>query len=130
MQKIIVIIIFIVMAAFSANAQVTAAKKPLHSVTDTVAAAMCSCIMINKDSLTTLNLFYAALDSCLKNNSVPKMEELLKEAGFVQTDDRKERAAAIRVVGRKIGQKVANECSGFKAILNNLMTKEIKPELH
>ena len=130
MKKITVVILSLVMTGFSSSAQVTLAKKPAHPVTDSVAVVMCTCIMSNKDSLTALILFYAVIDSCIKQNSAPRMDKLLKEDGFVQTDDRKARAAAVRVVGRKLGQKVAKECTGFKELLDNLKAKENKPELH
>lgn len=125
----ILILVFLLTGYFS-PAQFTPAKKVQQPVTDSVAAAMCSCIMNNKDSLTTQNNLYAALDGCLKTCSVSSIDALLKEDGFVQTDNRKERAAAIRAIGIKLGQKVSRECPGFKEIVNSLTIKENKPELH
>ena len=118
------------LAFVTVQAQFTPAKKSLHPVTDSVATAMCSCVMNNKDSITSITLFYAALDACLKSNSAPRIDALLKEDGFVDTDDRKSRADAIRSVGRKLGQLVNRDCPGFKELLNTLTAKENKPELH
>lgn len=118
------------LVGYSSHAQFTPAKKMTQPVTDSVAAAMCTCIMNNKDSLTTLNNLYMALDGCLKTCSASSIDALLKEDGFVQTDSRKERAAAIRAIGIKLGQKVSRECPGFKEIVTSLTIKENKPELH
>lgn len=130
MSKNSIFILLFIIAGFSSRAQFTPAKKIVQPVTDSVAAAMCTCIMSNKDSLTTLNNLYAAMDACLKTCSASSIDALLKEDGFVQTDNRKERASAIRNIGIKLGQKVSRECPGFKAILKSLTIKENKPELH
>ncbi len=130
MQKSILVLFFI-MATLSSTAQLMPAKKSLgHAITDSVAAAVCSCVMNSKDSLTTLHLFYAALDDCLKTNSGPRIDALLQEDGYVNSGDRKSRAEAIRAVGRKLGQQVARECAGFKELLDSVTAKENKPELH
>jgi hypothetical protein len=126
MQKNSLIIILLFIIPFAASAQYTLPKTKTHRVTDSVATVMCGCIMSNKDSLVTLNSFYAALDDCLKKNSASKIQELLKEDGFIQTDDRKTRAEAIRAIGRKLGKKVADECAGLKEIIANLTAKENK----
>ena len=130
MQKSVVIICILFCIGSAVNAQYTPAKVKPHPLADSVATEMCNCIMSMKDSLTTLDLFYAAVNDCLKKNSAPVMDALLKEDGFVQTDDRKTRADAIRMIGIKIGQKVSNNCSGFKALLDNLTAKENNKALH
>jgi len=130
MQKNLLLICILFCTGFSVNAQYTPAKAKPHPIADSVATEMCSCIMNMKDSLTTLDLFYAAVNDCLKKHSAPVMDALLKEDGFIQTDDRKTRADAIRTIGLKIGQKVATNCSGFKAMLDNLTAKENKKALH
>jgi hypothetical protein len=131
MQKNILGVIFLLMISFSSDAQLTPAKKTIpHPVTDSVANAMCSCMMTNVDTLVTLNSFYAALDHCLKINSSPRIDALLKEDGYTEKDDRKSRADAIRNVGRKLGKQVTAECPGFKELLNSLIAKENKPALH
>ena len=130
MQKNVVMICILCGISFFVNAQPPTLKVKPHPLADSVANEMCSCIMSMKDSLTTLDLFYAAVNDCLKKNSAPKMDALLKEDGFVQTDDRKTRADAIRMMGLKIGQRVTNNCSGFKTMLDNLTAKENKKSLH
>jgi len=130
MQKNSIFLIAFFFVWITANAQFTPVKNELHPITDSVAGAMCNCIITNKDSITTLYKFYAALDACLKNCSASRIDALLKEDGFIQTDDRKARAISIHNIGTKLGKKVANECSGFKEILNTLIAKENKPELH
>ena len=130
MQKTVVIICVLFLIGFSVQAQYTPAKPKPHPLADSVANAMCSCIMSNKDSITTLNAFYAAINECLKKSSVPVMDELLKEDGFIQKDDRKARADAIRMIGVKLGRKVADECSGFKALLDSITERENKKALH
>jgi hypothetical protein len=130
MSKNSILILVFLLAGYSSHAQFTPAKKMAQPVTDSVAAAMCTCIMNNKDSLTTLNNLYVALDGCLKTCSASSIDAILKEDGFLQTDNRKERAAAIRAIGIKLGQKVSRECPGFKEIVNSLTIKENKPELH
>ena len=130
MLKNTAIICILFFTGLQAKAQYTPVKAKPHPVADSVATEMCSCIMSNKDSITTLNLFYAAINDCLKKNSVPVMDRLLKEDGFVQKDDRKARAEAIRLIGIKLGRKVANECNGFKTLLHNLTEKENKKQLH
>jgi|GEM_PF-5951309 len=129
MQKNRLLIIIFLIIPFSIRAQVTTPKVKPHPVTDSVAVAMCGCIMNTTDSLATLNSFYTVLDSCLKRNSSTRIQELLKEDGFIQNDDRKTRAEAIRTVGRKLGKKVADECSGLKDIINNLTDKDNNKKL-
>ncbi|MGF2414125.1 hypothetical protein [Ferruginibacter sp.] len=126
MQKNSLFIIVLLIIPFAVSAQFTLPKTKPHPVTDSVATAMCGCIMSNKDSLVTLNSFYAVLDICLKKNSANSIQDLLKEDGFTQTDDRKTRAEAIRAIGRKLGKKVADECGGLKEIIANLTAKENK----
>lgn len=126
MRKQCVIILGLLITAFSATAQFTPAKAKAKPVTDSVAAAMCSCIMSNTDSLVSLNNLYAILDNCMKENSADNIQRLLSEDGFIQTDDRKARADAVRTVGRKLGQKVSAECSGLKEIIAGLTAKENK----
>jgi len=130
MRKSVVIICGLFFIALSVQAQYTPVKPKPHPLADSVANEMCSCIMSNKDSITTLNAFYAAINDCLKKSSVPVMDQLLKEDGFIQKDDRKARADAIRMIGIKLGRKVADECSGFKAMLDNITEKENKKALH
>ena len=130
MQKSAVIICGLFFIGLSAQAQYTPVKPKPHPVADSVANEMCNCIMSNKDSITTLNLFYTAINDCLKKNSVPVMDRLLKEDGFVQKDDRRARAEAIRLIGIKLGRKVAAECNGFKTLLDSLTEKENKKQLH
>jgi len=130
MQKSVVMICFLCGISFFVNAQPPTIKVKPHPIADSVANEMCGCIMSMKDSLTTLDLFYGAVNDCLKKNSAPKMDALLKEDGFVQTDDRKTRADAIRMMGLKLGQKVANNCNGFTTIRDNLIAKESKKSLH
>jgi hypothetical protein len=131
MQKNIFGLIFFMMIGFSSIAQFTPAKKVVsRPVTDSVANAVCGCMMTHIDTLVTLNSFYAALDHCLKSNSAPKIDALLKEDGYIEKDDRKSRAEAIRNVGRKLGKQVTGECPGFNELLNSLIAKENKPELH
>jgi hypothetical protein len=128
MHKQYIFILAFLITTFTAAAQFTPAKakaKP-KPVTDSVATAMCSCIMRNKESLVTLNNLYAILDNCMKENSSGNIERLLNEDGFIQTDDRKARAEAIRAVGKKLGQKVAAECSGLKEIIAGLTANENK----
>ena len=48
------------------------------------------------------------------------MDLLLSEDGFVQTDDRKTRADAMREVGRKIGIKVVASCDDVKATVKKI----------
>ena len=129
MQKNTILILTLCCLGFMAKAQTTVIKAKSRPVTDSVIIDMCSCIMSKKDTLTTVNLFYAAIDDCIKNAATPKMDSLLKEDGFIQTDSRKARADAVRIVGRKLGQRVANECSGFKAILFDLTENENKKAL-
>lgn len=126
MQKQYDIILILLITASSATAQFTPTKVKSKPITDSVAAAMCSCIMNNKDSLVTLTNLYAILNNCMKENSSGKIQELLNEDGFIQTDDRKARAEAVRAVGRKLGKKVADECSGLKTLIANLTAKENK----
>lgn len=126
MLKNYLIIIVILMFPFTSIAQLTKPKTKLYPVTDSVAAAMCTCIMGNKDSLITLNNLFEEINNCMIKNSSDKINELLMEDGYIQTDDRKARAEAVRTVGRKLGQKVAAECSGLKAIIANLTVKENK----
>lgn len=126
MRKQYFIILILLITAFSATAQFTPKKAKLTPVTDSIATAMCSCIMSNKDSLVTLNNLYAILDNCMKENSSGRIQALLNEDGFIQTDDRKARADAIRAVGKKLGQRVATECSGLKEIIAGLTAKENK----
>jgi hypothetical protein len=128
MRKQYIIIISLLITAFSAAAQFTPAKTKVKAkpVTDSAGAAMCGCIMSNKDSLVSLNNLYAILDNCMKENSAGRIEQLLNEYGFIQTDDRKARANAIRAVGNKLGKKVADECPGLKEIIANLTANENK----
>jgi hypothetical protein len=126
MQKQYIIIFTLLMATLGVTAQFTPAKTKPKPVTDSVAAAMCRCIMSNKDSLVSLNNLYAILDNCMKENSANSIERLLNEDGFIQTDDRKARANAIRAVGSKLGKKVAGECAGLKEIIADLTAKENK----
>lgn len=123
-KKNAVIIFALCFVYFSANAQLTKAQGKPHLITDSVVTEMCSCMMSNKEDISTLNQFYASIDSCIKQNATPKMNSLLKEDGFVQKDDRKTRADAIRIVGRKIGQRLVNECGGFKILRDGLIEKE------
>jgi hypothetical protein len=130
MLKSAVIICGLFFVGLSVQAQYTPAKPKPHPVADSVANEMCSCIMSNKDSITTLNAFYTAINDCLKKNSLPVMDELLKEDGFIQKDDRKARADAIRMIGVKLGRKVAEECSGFKAMKDSITEKENNKAFH
>ena len=126
------ITLFFICYIFSvaANAQPPVIKVKPHPVEDSIANVICECIMSRKDTITSLYLFYAAVNDCLKRSTAPKIDALLKEDGFVQKDDRKERADAIRMLGLKIGQKVAAECNGFKTMVDELTEKENKKTLH
>lgn len=128
MRKQHFIILTLLITAFNATAQFTPAKAKVKAkpVTDSIAAAMCGCIMNNEDSLVTLINLFTTLDNCQKEISSGKIQELLDEDGFIQTDDRKVRADATRAVGRKLGQKVAAECNGLKEIITRLTAKENK----
>lgn len=117
-------------ASASALAQPSTIKVKPHPLEDSIAHEICTCIMSMKDSITTLPFFYSAVNDCLKRNTAPKLDELLKEDGFIQKDDRKARADAIRMIGLKMGQKVAAECNGFKTLLDDLTEKENKKALH
>lgn len=110
-------------------AQVTKAVKP-KPVTDSVAAVMCSCIAAYKDSIGTRQQLFTVLQNCLSTYSVPRMDALLAEDGYVQTDDRKTRAAAVRAVGQKLGQKVSAECADVKALIKTFTDEAPKKELH
>lgn len=110
-----------------ANAQTTIKQQP---VTDSVAKAMCGCITAYKDSITTRQQLFAVLQSCLQKNAAAKMDLLLNEDGFVQTDDRKTRADAMREVGRKIGIKVVASCDDVKALVKKFNEDTPPKELH
>jgi hypothetical protein len=124
---------FIFLLAAAANctaaAQVTKAVKQ-QPVADSVAAAMCSCISIQKDSVINRQQLFAILQQCLQKYSVPRMDALLAEDGYVQSDDRKSRAAAIRAVGQKLGQKVSAECVVVKTLVKTFAEDAPPKALH
>lgn len=116
-------------AVHSSKAQMTKAAKP-QPVTDSVARLMCSCISAYKDSIGTRQQLFSVLQNCLQEYSIPNMDALLAEDGFVQTDDRKTRAAAIRAVGQKLGARVLSGCEGVKALIKTFNDESPKKELH
>ncbi|MGC4102241.1 hypothetical protein [Ferruginibacter sp.] len=132
MYKYFVLLILLHTIYGNATAQLTKAKTPAvrKPVTDSVTVKTCDCLMADQQSITSMELLFNKMDSCLKRVSGPRIDALLKEDGFVQQDDRKSRATAIRAVGQKIGQRVFAECTGFKTILNDLKSKSEKPQLH
>lgn len=129
-KKQFIIILFFSAINYSAFSQLTKATVKPEPVTDSVAAAICSCIAAYKDSITTRQQLFTVLQSCLQKYSMPRMDMLLAENGFVQSDDRKTRAAAIRAVGQKLGQKVSAECADVKALIKTFADEAPKKELH
>ncbi len=127
-RQILLIAVFIT-TVFSSNAQMTKASKQ-QPVTDSVARLMCGCIGQYKDSIGTRQQLFNVLQSCLQQYSVPSMDALLAEDGFVQTDDRKTRAAAIRAIGQKLGARVLAGCDGVKALINTFNDEAPKKEMH
>ncbi len=128
--KNIAVIIFLCAISFRLTAQTTKPVAKPQPVTDSVAKQMCGCISLYKDSITTRQQLFAVLQNCLQQYSLPVMDKLLAEDGFVQTDDRKTRAAAIRAVGQKIGVKVQAECAGVKQLIDAMNNEAPKKELH
>lgn len=118
--------LFLVPAVF-AKAQTVTKQQP---VTDSVAKAMCGCITAYKDSITTRQQLFAVLQTCLQKHAAAQMDLLLNEDGFVQTDDRKTRADAMREVGRKIGIKVVASCDDVKALVKKFNEDSPQKELH
>lgn len=128
-NKQLLLFLFLSVVNYSVSAQLTKAVKP-KPVTDSVARAMCSCIAAYKDSISTRQQLFTVLQNCLSTHSVPRMDALLAEDGYVQTDDRRTRAAAVRTVGQKLGQKVSAECADVKALIKIFTDEAPKKELH
>jgi hypothetical protein len=124
------IIIFLCAVNFTSLAQIVKPVVKPAPVTDSVAKQMCTCISFYKDSITTRQQLFTVLQNCLQQHALPVMDALLAEDGFVQTDDRKTRAAAMRAIGQKMGAKVLAECPGIKQLIDAMNNEAPKKELH
>ncbi len=123
-------ILFLATVSCTVFSQTNKAIEKLQPVTDSVTAAMCNCISVNKDSIATQQQLFTQLQNCLQKYSVPKIEALLKEDGFVQEDDRKTRALATRAIGQKLGKLVVTKCAVVKELMTVFANETPKPELH
>lgn len=129
-NKQFILILFLSAVHYTLPAQTVKTGLKPKPVTDSVAAAMCNCINTYKDSIGAKQQLFTVLQNCLQKYSVPKMDALLAEDGYMQTDDRKTRAAAVRGVGQKLGQKVAAECAEVNALIKIFADEGPKKQLH
>lgn len=127
-QKILCAAAMFVTVSLQAQTSKPVVKKT--PVTDTAVQLICGCLTARKDSINNQQQLFTALRECLQQQAGTRMDIILKENGFVQTDDRKTRAAAIREAGRKIGARVAAECETSKQLLKLYGTEAPKKELH
>jgi hypothetical protein len=128
LYKFIPAAFFLLILTAAAKAQTINAKP--QPVTDSAAKAMCGCLQFYKDSINTKEGLFTVLQTCVQKNTAERIDALLAENDFVQTDDRKTRADAIRAVGKKIGQRVFAECPGIKELLVKYTSDTPKKELH
>ncbi|MFN8251661.1 MAG: hypothetical protein U0V75_07230 [Ferruginibacter sp.] len=119
-----------VLVGFSTQAQTTKAIIKRTPVTDSVVKFICGCLTQRKDSINSQQQLFASLSECLQEGAGARMDTVLSENGFIQSDDRKTRAAALREAGRRIGARVAAECETSKELLKLYGTEAPKKELH
>jgi hypothetical protein len=129
LYKFIPVLYFSLMTG-AVHAQTATPKPKPQPVTDSAAADMCGCIQYYKDSINTRQQLFTVLQDCVQLHTVARIDALLAEDGFVQTDDRKTRADAIRAIGKKLGQRVFADCAGIKELMIKFTNDAPKKELH
>ena len=119
--KFLLLLIMIVISAITGYAQ-QSKTQTTYPVSDSLAGKMCACILSTKDTLNTIDQFIKVASDCVQKYAVPRMGELLKEDGFIDTGNEKARADRVQIIGKKMGQKVMAECEGIKPVIQRIQS--------